>query len=82
MSQIIIECPIWRAILADERLAGARRKLSFHEIRLIIGHALASCDTHAKRGDSTQIEATSLMSGAVPPEEAGDAQPQSRSRRR
>jgi hypothetical protein len=39
MSEIIVECPIWKAILADERLAGARRKLSFHEIRLIIDHA-------------------------------------------
>jgi hypothetical protein len=42
MSQIVVECPIWKAILADERLAAARRKLSFHEIRLIIGHAIAS----------------------------------------
>ena len=27
---------------------------------------IASVDTHAKRGDSTQIEAPSLMGGAVP----------------
>jgi hypothetical protein len=42
MSEVIIEDPTWHAIMADERLAGARRKLSFHEIRLIIQHAKAA----------------------------------------
>jgi hypothetical protein len=39
MSEVHIEDPAWVAIMADERLSGARRKLSFHEIRLIIDHA-------------------------------------------
>lgn len=39
MSEVRIECPIWEAIMADPQLAAARRKLSFHEIRLIINHA-------------------------------------------
>jgi hypothetical protein len=41
MSQVIIEDPAWKAIMTDDRLAGARRKLSFHEIRLIINHTRA-----------------------------------------
>lgn len=39
MSQIIIEDPVMKAIMADPELANARRKLSFHEIRLIVQHA-------------------------------------------
>jgi hypothetical protein len=39
MSEIIIEDPVMKAIMADPQLANARRKLSFHEIRLIIQHA-------------------------------------------
>lgn len=39
MSEIVIEDPTWKAIMEDPRLAGARRKLSFHEIRLIVDHA-------------------------------------------
>lgn len=31
---------IWTAIRSDEQLESARRKLSIHEIRLIIAHAL------------------------------------------
>ena len=38
MSVVIVEDPAWKAILADERLLGVRRKLSFHEIRLIMQH--------------------------------------------
>lgn len=41
MSQIIIDDAGWAAIMADPQLQGARRKLSFHEIRLIIDHARA-----------------------------------------
>lgn len=39
MSEVRIEDAGWQAIMDDERLAAARRKLSFHEIRLIIDHA-------------------------------------------
>lgn len=39
MSAVQIEDPVWAAIMADDQLANARRKLSFHEIRLIIRHA-------------------------------------------
>lgn len=39
MSQIIIEDEGLKAIMADPQLAAARRKLSFHEIRLIVKHA-------------------------------------------
>jgi hypothetical protein len=42
MSQIIVEDEGWKAIMADPRLAAARRKLSFHEIRLIVQHARAA----------------------------------------
>jgi hypothetical protein len=41
MSQIIVEDEGWKALMADPRLAAARRKLSFHEIRLIVQHARA-----------------------------------------
>jgi hypothetical protein len=37
----------------------------------------ASCDTHPKDGDGTKIAAP-LVSGAVPHEDAGDAQPPGR----
>jgi hypothetical protein len=39
MSKIVIEDAGWQAIMADPKLAAARRKLSFHEIRLIVDHA-------------------------------------------
>jgi hypothetical protein len=39
VSQIIIEDEGWKAIMADPRLSAARRKLSFHEIRIIVEHA-------------------------------------------
>ena len=42
MSQAIIEDEGWKAIMADPQLAAARRKLSFHEIRLIVQHAQAA----------------------------------------
>lgn len=41
MSQVIIEDSGWAAIMADPKLEAARRKLSFHEIRLIVNHARA-----------------------------------------
>lgn len=41
MSEIQIEDAGWAAIMADPELAAARRKLSFHEIRLIVNHARA-----------------------------------------
>lgn len=41
MTEIIVEDPVWQAIMNDPRLANARRKLSFHEIRLIVRHAQA-----------------------------------------
>jgi hypothetical protein len=67
MSQVLIECPIWKAILADERLAAARRKLSFHEIRLIIGHAIAS-------GMSAGTAETRSGSGLQPASPVGEAE--------
>lgn len=39
MSEIIIEDAGLQDIMADPKLAAARRKLSFHEIRLIMDHA-------------------------------------------
>lgn len=39
MSQVIFADAGWKAIMEDPRLADARRKLSFHEIRLIMQHA-------------------------------------------
>lgn len=39
MSEVIIEDPVWQAIISDPQLANVRRKLSFHEIRLIVRHA-------------------------------------------
>ena len=39
MSNIQIEDPVWQAIMSDPQLANVRRKLSFHEIRLIVRHA-------------------------------------------
>lgn len=39
MSQLIIQDAGYAAIMADPELAGARRKLSLHEIRLIVKHA-------------------------------------------
>jgi hypothetical protein len=41
MSEVRIEDSGWAAIMADPELAAARRKLSFHEIRLIVKHARA-----------------------------------------
>lgn len=46
MSAVQIEDPVWAAIMADEQLANARRKLSFHEIRLIIRHAQSNRRRH------------------------------------
>jgi hypothetical protein len=46
VSEIIVKCPIWAAIAADPELKRARQKLSFHEIRLIIRHALESPPRH------------------------------------
>jgi hypothetical protein len=72
MSQIVVECPIWKAILADDRLASARRKLSFHEIRLIIGHALAS-GTEAQRAET--VEQGSVHEGAAIAQNQSDTTP-------
>ena len=38
MSEVQFDGP-WKAIMADPQLENARRKLSFHEIRLIMKHA-------------------------------------------
>lgn len=38
MSQIIIEAEALKAIMADPALERARKRLSFHELRLIIRH--------------------------------------------
>jgi hypothetical protein len=46
MSQVIIQDPVWAAIMADPELKRAREKLSFHEIRLIVRHALANPPKH------------------------------------
>ena len=46
MSSIEIQDAGWQAIMDDERLASARRKLSFHEIRLIMNHARANAPKH------------------------------------
>jgi hypothetical protein len=56
MSNIQIECPIWKAIMADDRLANARRKLSFHEIRLIIQHAKDARQAISTEGKMTEVE--------------------------
>jgi hypothetical protein len=66
MSQIAIQDPVWAAIMADPELQQARRKLSFHEIRLIINHAKAVkcplcarpmlgalCEKHARQAKTT-----------------------------
>jgi hypothetical protein len=46
MSNIEIKDAGWQAIMDDERLASARRKLSFHEIRLIVDHARTAYPKH------------------------------------
>jgi hypothetical protein len=46
MSVVEIRDAGWQAIMDDERLASARRKLSFHEIRLIVDHARRSYPRH------------------------------------
>jgi hypothetical protein len=46
MSKIIIEDAGWKAIMADPQLASARRKMSFHEIRLIVDHARRNPPRH------------------------------------
>ena len=51
MSRWIPQDPAWEAILADPRLAEARRKLSIYEIRLIVEHARASA-TEANPAES------------------------------
>jgi hypothetical protein len=60
MSQIIVEDEGWKALMADPRLAAARRKLSFHEIRLIVQHARASVSSEeawplGKAGDAVDF---------------------------
>lgn len=57
MSQIIIEDAAWKAIMADPRLANARRKLSFHEIRLIVQHARDS-DRSGEAGETVKQGST------------------------
>ena len=46
MSTLHVEDAGYAAILADPALQGARRKLSLHEIRLIVNHARANLPKH------------------------------------
>ncbi len=50
MSQLIIQDAGYAAIMADPELAIARRKLSLHEIRLIVRHARADPPRHVYWG--------------------------------
>jgi hypothetical protein len=58
----------------EQRNAERGRPLTAREKLANLRRWLASVDTHAKRGDSTQIEAPSPMGSAVP---KADAHPQS-----
>lgn len=51
MSQIIIEDEGWKAIMTDPKLEAVRRKLSFHEIRLIVNHARQPNNTVSPAGE-------------------------------
>ena len=51
MSAWTITDPTWKAIAEDDRLASARRKLSIHEIRLIVGHAKRRYEPEALNDD-------------------------------
>lgn len=57
MSRIIIEDEGWKTIMADPQLANARRKLSFHEIRLIVQHARDS-DRSGEAGETALAGST------------------------
>jgi hypothetical protein len=60
VSNIQIQDPVWRAIMADPALANARRKLSFHEIRLIVRHAQGM---QLREDSRSEAEAEGLQPG-------------------
>lgn len=72
MSRIIIEDASWRAIMEDPQLANARRKLSFHEIRLIVQHA-RDTDGSPKGPDRNGLDGEAATGGA---EGIAETQPQ------
>lgn len=63
MSQIVVEDPVWQAILADPELTNARRKLSFHEIRQIIRHATKKRDLTGIKLTAEPVPYSSIVGG-------------------
>ena len=62
MSSIQIDDAGFAAIMADPKLERARRKLSFHELRLIVRHARESGTDWAERAAKYEAVITELQS--------------------
>lgn len=61
MSEITIVGEAWAAIMADPKLEKARRKLSFHEIRLIMTHARSDLTERAARYETVISELSAKL---------------------